>query len=251
MPVPRFPSRRVRPPPWRHAVKRRSTTSGHSDCGPSEAHLDAIQASPGGFPGLAQTVKTEPAAIEPAFRPAIAVTLSHGRGRPPYGRLRRLQRTTDEQERRVRRLLLGKGAVLAHRFDQPLAAEMDESEQRSTRGARTWWLLLSTMRASPLVRAHARSGRGSTARPRPAPTTATAAVSEGVLPAGRALAARPLRQSALFRRGRSLAQAKQAPRRACRALRDWRRRHRDIRAATDPGCRLWLRVVDFARPRSS
>jgi hypothetical protein len=35
----------------------------------------------------------------------------------------------DEQARRVRRLLLGKGAVLAHRFDQPLAAGMDEDEQ--------------------------------------------------------------------------------------------------------------------------
>jgi hypothetical protein len=31
----------------------------------------------------------------------------------------------DDQERRVRLLLLGKGAVLTHRFDRPLA-EMDE-----------------------------------------------------------------------------------------------------------------------------
>ena len=38
----------------------------------------------------------------------------------------------DEHERRVRLLLLSKAAVLAHRFDRPLAAEMDESEQRST-----------------------------------------------------------------------------------------------------------------------
>jgi hypothetical protein len=36
----------------------------------------------------------------------------------------------DEQERRVRLLLLSKGAVLAHWFDRPLAAELDESEQR-------------------------------------------------------------------------------------------------------------------------
>jgi choline kinase len=36
----------------------------------------------------------------------------------------------DDQERRGRRLLLGKGAVLAHRFANPLAAESDESRQR-------------------------------------------------------------------------------------------------------------------------
>ena len=39
-------------------------------------------------------------------------------------------RRDDEQERRVRLLLLGKGAVLAHRFERPLAAELDEYEQR-------------------------------------------------------------------------------------------------------------------------
>ena len=32
----------------------------------------------------------------------------------------------DEEKRRGRLLLLGKGAVLAHRFDRPLAAESDE-----------------------------------------------------------------------------------------------------------------------------
>jgi hypothetical protein len=32
----------------------------------------------------------------------------------------------DEEERRARPLLLGKAAVLAHRFERPLAAEMDE-----------------------------------------------------------------------------------------------------------------------------
>jgi hypothetical protein len=32
----------------------------------------------------------------------------------------------DDQERTVRLLLLGKGAVLAHRFERPLAAAMDE-----------------------------------------------------------------------------------------------------------------------------
>ena len=31
-----------------------------------------------------------------------------------------------EQERRARHLLLGKGAVFAHRFERPLAAELDE-----------------------------------------------------------------------------------------------------------------------------
>jgi hypothetical protein len=35
----------------------------------------------------------------------------------------------DEEERRVRLLLLGKAAVLAHRYERPLAAEMDETEQ--------------------------------------------------------------------------------------------------------------------------
>jgi hypothetical protein len=37
----------------------------------------------------------------------------------------------DEQERRVRLLLLGEGAVLAQWFERPLAAELDESQQRS------------------------------------------------------------------------------------------------------------------------
>jgi hypothetical protein len=32
----------------------------------------------------------------------------------------------DEEERRVRLLLLGKAAVLARRFERPLAAEMDD-----------------------------------------------------------------------------------------------------------------------------
>ena len=59
----------------------------------------------------------------------------------------------DEQARRVRLLLLGKvTAVLAHRFERPLAAELDESEQWPTRGAGTCWLLLPRMRASPSVR---------------------------------------------------------------------------------------------------
>ena len=35
----------------------------------------------------------------------------------------------DEEERRVRLLLLGKAAVLAHRYERPLAAEMDEEQQ--------------------------------------------------------------------------------------------------------------------------
>jgi hypothetical protein len=38
----------------------------------------------------------------------------------------------DEQARGLRRLLLGKGAVFAHRFERSLTAEMDESEQRPT-----------------------------------------------------------------------------------------------------------------------
>jgi hypothetical protein len=36
----------------------------------------------------------------------------------------------DDQERRGRLPLLGKAAVLAHRFARPLAAELDEYEQR-------------------------------------------------------------------------------------------------------------------------
>jgi hypothetical protein len=35
----------------------------------------------------------------------------------------------DDQERRGRRLLLGKGAVLGHRLAHPLAAESDDEEQ--------------------------------------------------------------------------------------------------------------------------
>jgi Transposase DDE domain group 1 len=41
----------------------------------------------------------------------------------------------DEEERKVRLLLLGKAAVLAHRYERPLAAEMDE-DQQSWRAAR-------------------------------------------------------------------------------------------------------------------
>jgi hypothetical protein len=39
----------------------------------------------------------------------------------------------DEEERRGRLLLLGKGAVLARRFDRPLAAESDEQRQSRRR----------------------------------------------------------------------------------------------------------------------
>ena len=38
-------------------------------------------------------------------------------------------RLDDEEERRAGPLLLGKAAVLAHRFERPMAAEMDEYEQ--------------------------------------------------------------------------------------------------------------------------
>src|SRR3954451_24452304 len=51
-------------------------------------------------------------------------------GLSPYTRLSvawRALATDDEHERRVR-LLLSKGAVLAHRLDRPLAPEMDEYE---------------------------------------------------------------------------------------------------------------------------
>jgi hypothetical protein len=39
----------------------------------------------------------------------------------------------DDQERRVRLLLLGKGAVLAHRFERPLAAELDDQQHSACR----------------------------------------------------------------------------------------------------------------------
>ena len=54
----------------------------------------------------------------------------------------------EEQERRVGLLLLGKGAVLAHGFDHPLAAEMDETEQSpAARGANVLAPALLYMRA--------------------------------------------------------------------------------------------------------
>jgi hypothetical protein len=58
----------------------------------------------------------------------------------------------DDQERRGRRQLLGKGALVAERWARPLVAELDETEQRATRSAGSGWLLPSRMRASPLVR---------------------------------------------------------------------------------------------------
>jgi len=42
----------------------------------------------------------------------------------------------EEQARTVGLLLLGKGAVLAHGFDRPLAVEMDEDEQSGRRTRR-------------------------------------------------------------------------------------------------------------------
>jgi hypothetical protein len=50
----------------------------------------------------------------------------------------------DKEERRGRLLLLGKGAVLALRFDRPLAAESDEDRQRD-RDLERW----STVAARP------------------------------------------------------------------------------------------------------
>src|SRR4051812_1698957 len=47
----------------------------------------------------------------------------------PLGRPR-TPATDDEQARALRLLLLAKGAVLAHPFERPLAAELDEDRQR-------------------------------------------------------------------------------------------------------------------------
>src|SRR5215216_6227285 len=41
----------------------------------------------------------------------------------------------DHQESRVRLLLLSKGAVLAHACERPLAAELDDEEQRARHGS--------------------------------------------------------------------------------------------------------------------
>ena len=70
----------------------------------------------------------------------------------------------DDQERRVRLLLLGKGADLAHRFERPLAAELDESEQSA--GARRATLLAAPFHVCGRLRpraAHARKGRAAVA----------------------------------------------------------------------------------------
>src|SRR5688500_18069453 len=50
--------------------------------------------------------------------------------------MRRLVTALDyEQERKLRLLLLGRGAASAHRFERSLAAELDD-DQQSRRGAR-------------------------------------------------------------------------------------------------------------------
>ena len=54
--------------------------------------------------------------------------IAGGSGPEPPRRLGLLL-VVDEEERSVRLLLLGKAAVLAHRFERPLAAEMDDEEQ--------------------------------------------------------------------------------------------------------------------------
>jgi hypothetical protein len=73
--------------------------------------------------------------------------------------------TDDDQERRGRRLLLGKGAVLAHRLARPLAAELDESEQwpRSSDATRS----AAPYRAKQQSRAHRRFAWIGAVRPSP------------------------------------------------------------------------------------
>ncbi len=46
---------------------------------------------------------------------------------------RRAPGLDDDHERRVRLLLLGKGAVLAHGFDRPLAVESDDERESRVR----------------------------------------------------------------------------------------------------------------------
>src|SRR5918999_3137864 len=50
---------------------------------------------------------------------------------PPLG----LLLVVDEEPRSVRLLLLGKAAVLAHRYERPLAAEMDDEERPAHHGS--------------------------------------------------------------------------------------------------------------------
>ena len=59
----------------------------------------------------------------------VAATPMLTRGCERLGCERQVPAQDDEEERSVRLLLLGKAAVLAHRFERPLAAEMDDSEQ--------------------------------------------------------------------------------------------------------------------------
>ena len=74
----------------------------------------------------------------------------------------------DDQERRGRLLLLGKGAVLAHRLARPLAAESDESEQSADTTARELaGCSFPTMRALGPYAARARLARAPAAPDRP------------------------------------------------------------------------------------
>jgi hypothetical protein len=86
--------------------------------------------------GDARDKRPKPRGHERQSKPCACATVS--------AELQRTHAPDDGQERTVGLLLLGKGAVLAHGFERPLAAGLDESEQRSIRGARGCWLLLST-----------------------------------------------------------------------------------------------------------
>jgi hypothetical protein len=80
---------------------------------------------PGSCASSAATVRSR-WADTPAFSTKAA--MSAPRGDPPL-----TAELDDEQARRVRLLLLGKGVVSAHRIERPFAARLDESEQRPTR----------------------------------------------------------------------------------------------------------------------
>jgi hypothetical protein len=88
----------------------------------SEAtRTNALLASPAGYSAACSPCAREPRAT--AFARLASVSATERQTLPQ----------DDQQARRVRLLLLSKAAVLAHRFERPLAAELDDQEQRGAR----------------------------------------------------------------------------------------------------------------------